>query len=93
VNGRLTFWHDHGDLSCVPTADEWEKFWEACDNVGLWSWPAEVGDQEVIDGLLYNVEIERGSPPGFEEALMRVHRALQALVGWCGAEETPGERH
>jgi hypothetical protein len=96
-DGRLTFRHDGAWLSVAPTADEWKEFWKVRDDVGVWSWPAEVGDlANVRDGLLYALEIEVGSrsvkskgqvvgsPPGFDEKLRQFHRALQTLVGRFG---------
>lgn len=65
----------------------------------MWSWPLEIGDKDVIDGLMYALEITVGprsvksrgqvvgSPPGFREGLMKLHKGLQDLVGWLGSEK------
>src|SRR5262249_19329738 len=103
-NGRLTFSQDEVNLSVVPSPDEWTRFWNACDEIGVWSWPPEVGDVDVPDGLIYELEIAAGSrsvksrgqvvgsPPDFGEKLLKFHRALQALVGWLDPAGIPERR-
>ena len=101
-NGALRVLHDGGYLSFVPNGDDWAAFWKACDEVDVWSWPAEVGDLAVCDGGVFKLELEldsravvsrgqlAGSPPEFASALMTLHQALQALVGWDGSDNASG---
>jgi hypothetical protein len=94
-NGRLVFSAGlRTDLSFVPTPERWAEFWRVCDEVDVWSWPPDVGDPSVIDGLLYKIQIDvgsrsvksegqvSGSPAGFRERLLKVHCTLQSLVRW-----------
>ena len=91
---RLVYSSELKECSVVLTPGQWRNLWAVCDEVGLFSWPATVGDPHVRDGLLYQIEIEVGecsirsagqcvgSPPEFPKKLLRLHRALQSLVGW-----------
>ncbi len=82
------------DESMTPTAEQWEKFWQVCDEIDVWSWPPTLGDLHLCDGLQWITELEvgsrsmasrgqvHGSPPGFREKLKLLHQTLQAMVGW-----------
>ncbi len=97
-NGKLVYFTGSADGFIVPTADGWTEFWGVCDEVDIWSWPPEVGNLSVIDGLEFEIDIEvgahsvrskgqaSGAPAGFGEKLLKVHKALQSLVGWHGRE-------
>ncbi len=97
-NGSLVFSHDGVELSVVPTGREWKAFWKVCDEVDVWSWPSEVGHNDVDDGLMYELQLKVGSravnsrgqavgsPKGFAEKLRKFHSALQVLVGWSGSD-------
>lgn len=96
---RLVYYNGSKDRSAVPAPGQWGGFWAVCDEVDLFSWPATVGDPQVVDGLMYEIEIEVGdrrirsagqavgSPPEFPKKLLRIHRALQSLVGWEAESE------
>ena len=70
----------------------WERLWQACDEVDVWSWPAKSGDTSLIDGLQYALELQVGSrvvkssgqvigsPAGFADKVKRLHKAMQELV-------------
>ncbi len=78
----------------TPTSAQWEEFWRVCDEINVWSWPPTLGELRVIDGLSWITDLEAGSrhvvstgqwvgsPPDFTAKLMRLHQALQAMVGW-----------
>ena len=93
---RMGFDTSLWDEAIAPTGSQWRDFWRICDEVGVWSWPATLGDRDVIDGLQWKLELEAGtrrvesrgqvwgSPPDFKPKLMRFHQALQAMTGWRG---------
>jgi hypothetical protein len=93
-DGKLVYSVDSQDCAVTPVPSRWAELWRICDEVDIWSWPPDIGDQRVIDGLLFEIEIEIGgrsvrsrgqvvdSPAGFGERLLRVHGAFQSLVGW-----------
>lgn len=78
----------------IPMRSQWEDVWCVCDEIDVWSWPKLVGEILIDDGLQYTLKLEVGSravessgqvcgsPKGFYEKLMKLHRALQQLVGW-----------
>jgi hypothetical protein len=82
------------DKVMTPTSAQWEEFWRVCDEINVWSWPPTLGELRVFDGLSWTTELEVGSrhvvsrgqlfgsPPDFRAELMRLHGALQAMVGW-----------
>src|SRR5712664_769703 len=82
------------DEAVTPSISQWEGLWRVCDEIDVWSWPATQGDMRVRDGLQWITELEfdgrsvasrgqvHGSPPGFKEKRMRLHRTLQAMAGW-----------
>jgi hypothetical protein len=82
------------DEAVTPSSSRWEELWRVCDEIEVWSWPPTQGDTHVIDGLQWISELEfggrsvasrgqvHGSPLGFDEKLMRLHRTLQAMAGW-----------
>jgi two-component system OmpR family response regulator len=83
-----------GKKVMVPTLTQWETFWRVCDEIDVWSWPPTLGDVHIVDSLSWELSLMagglrveskgqvRGSPVGFEEKLMRLHRALQQMTGW-----------
>ncbi len=89
----------HWDKVIIPTRIQWQEFWRTCDEINVWCWPRRLGDMQVIDGLSWHTELEVGSrrvvsrgqvvgsPADFRPKLMRLHEALQVIVGW----QTPNE--
>ena len=84
----------------IPTRSEWEKFYQVCDEIDIWSLPQTYGDRYVRDGLQYYLVLETedhsvvssGQASGLPEIankITRLHRALQALTGWCPQEGIP----
>jgi hypothetical protein len=64
---------DHRTLTCefnslgqksrvksVPTKEAWAKFWKAMDEVRLWEWQARYDNPNIMDGLVWSLEIVRG---------------------------------
>lgn len=82
------------ELAVSPSNYDWIHFWRLCEEIAIWSWPSNQGDKNVVDGLMYDLELRGdgryvksrgqlyGSPPGIREAVDRLHKELQLLVGW-----------
>jgi hypothetical protein len=83
------------DVAIIPTSNQWQEFWQVCDEVGVWSWPpTNEGLYLVRDGLQWDLELQfgnrhvvsqgqvTGTPRGFWEKLMRLHESLQAMTEW-----------
>ena len=85
----------------TPSDKEWAALWACFDELDVWSWPSTVGDLMVIDGLMYEIDVEvgsrsiksngqcSGSPPGFRDAVIRIHEELQLMVGWVPPKRRP----
>ena len=83
-----------GNKVVVPTDDQWLDFWKLCDEVDVWSWPEDVSNNNVIDGIEWRINYQigdrrvrsygqvSGAPSHIQENLFRLHEALQAVTGW-----------
>ena len=52
------------DNDCIiPSEEEWKKFWDKMDKIGIWNWIESYSPQdvEVLDGLSWNLKIELGN--------------------------------
>lgn len=61
--GKLWYRHDRIDgseMSMIPSATDWERFWTAMDQIEVWSWKARY-DTEILDGEQWTVAIRHGS--------------------------------
>lgn len=62
--GKLWYRHDHVDgsqVSVIPSAAAWERFWASLDQVGIWNWEAHYDDLETCDGEQWSININDGS--------------------------------
>lgn len=92
-------------LTATPTRELWVRFRAVCDATAIWSWPIWLGDEQVIDGLQWRLQIRWGSqavesdgqvsgaPRNTGRKLLYLHRALQRMVGWRGDQHSPRDRH
>jgi hypothetical protein len=82
----------------VPTPMQWQEFWSICDAIDVWSWPFDISNINIIDGLEYVLELEVGDravrskgqacdyQPGFSDKVRSLHQALQAMTGFPGKD-------
>ena len=86
------------DVDCedavTPTHDEWQAFWQTCDEINVWAWPPMVGDTQFCDNLHWSLELEHGrhavvaqgqvygSHAGFPNQLLRLLQILKAMTNW-----------
>ena len=98
VCGKLLY-SNRDNEEITPTSAQWENLWRVCDEIDVWHWPPSLGDTKVFDGLTWTLELEigtrrvvsngqvHGSPPGYEEKIMRLHQAFQEMAGWRAQNE------
>lgn len=88
---------ERGRLQVRPTVARWRRFWDACDRIGVWSWPRSYSSSGLVkDGRGWELEIDslRGSvrsegdnayPPGGDldetKEFRTLCRAISSLVG------------
>ena len=66
-NSKIVFAYDsfpygYSDNYIIPSEEEWKKFWEKMDKVGIWNWIEnyDCPDLMVLDGTSWNLKIEVG---------------------------------
>src|SRR6185436_688723 len=62
--GRLWYRPDEYDeyvVSLVPTVQEWEAFWAAIDQIGVWQWQSRYDNPDILDGTQWTLELTNGS--------------------------------
>lgn len=91
--GDLVVWSavergDERQEAVEPGPAGWERFWNAIETAGTWSWKERYEDPTVLDGTSWSVRLEYGQrtvsasglnafPPGWKT----VRRALEELAG------------
>ena len=72
-----------------PSADEWEEFWAAVDEVGVWTWERRYADDSVMDGTHWSIVLAEGSrqtesagtnaaPAGFADLCAAISKLVDA---------------
>ena len=67
-NGRIVFALDsfppgYNDKYFIPSEEEWKKFWDKMDKIGIWEWIEDYTDKDIMymeDGSSWNLKIELG---------------------------------
>ena len=66
-NGKIVFAFDsfpsgYSDNCIIPSEEEWLKFWDKMDKIGIWKWIEDYYCQDlmVLDGSSWNLKIELG---------------------------------
>ena len=66
-NGKIVFAFDsfcsrNFDNYIIPSEEEWQKFWDKMDKIGIWKWIEDYDcpDLIVLDGSSWNLKIELG---------------------------------
>ena len=68
-NGRIVFAFDsfpsgYSDNYIIPSEEEWKKFWDKMDKIGIWEWIDNYtleDDLYTLDGSSWNLKIELGN--------------------------------
>ena len=66
-DGALQYrrWHvqpDDGEVREIyPSPEAWRRFWEGCDEIGLWRWEARYDNPRVLDGTQWDLELRAGT--------------------------------
>jgi hypothetical protein len=42
----------------IPTADQWEAFFSALDQAGVWKWKIRYPNPGILDGTMWSIKIE-----------------------------------
>jgi hypothetical protein len=68
-NGKIVLLYDSFiyrkyDNYIIPSEEEWKKFWNEMDKIGIWEWIEDYTDQDILyieDGSSWNLKIELGN--------------------------------
>jgi hypothetical protein len=82
-----------GERCCDVSSEQWRDIAQASHRCGIWLFPSDMSDPDIIDGLLFDLKIKVGSEmhqshgqlseyPSIRERLLGFHRTLQELTGW-----------
>jgi len=53
---------DDGEVHEVcPTPEAWRRFWQGCDEIGVWRWDARYDNLLVLDGIQWELEMRVGA--------------------------------
>ena len=66
-NSKIVFAYDsfpyrNPDNYIIPSEEEWKKFWDKMDKIGVWNWMDNYDCPDVVgrDGTSWNLKIEVG---------------------------------
>ena len=55
--------HDVSDSATTrlltPTPEQWARFWEAVEEIGVWKWKSDYSNHNVLDGTSWSLELRR----------------------------------
>jgi hypothetical protein len=61
--GRLLYFKEVGLLPCgsaqvvVPTKEQWHRFWQEVDRIGVWAWLPEYVNDDILDGTQWSLSL------------------------------------
>ena len=58
--GRLRCRADDSQTTVTPSAQEWEAFWAAMDQIGVWEWQRVYDDGQTLDGCQWELDLSNG---------------------------------
>lgn len=58
--GRLRVRLEDVMLTVTPSAQEWEAFWAAMEQIGVWRWQHVYDDGQTLDGCQWKIDLRNG---------------------------------